>query len=145
MRCPPALSKRCKTKRVTTKPGWFVLVTLGIVKAVGLNPVFYFIMSPWVVVIKSVTFSVYGFVMVALMMFPVFGLAGEVCYKRFRIITFGIALMTVGAILFTVLYGISQEPKNAVYLFNFILLGIFLIIAPSVGIINSSQCFAIWH
>ena len=136
--CSPFLRTRYGKTCATTRAGLFVLVALATVNAVGFSPLFYFITSPFATGYEKGYYAGYGCFVLELLMFPVAGLAGEICCKRFRILLFGAALISIGAVAYSALFGLWQEMRNYSGLFSTLLFTPFLLVVPGVGIFQAN-------
>ena len=137
-RCYSSLRSRYGKTCATTGTGIFVLAALAMVNAVGFSPLFYFITSPFATGYEEGYYAGYGCFAVELLMFPVAGLVGEICCKRFRILVFGAVLISVGAVAYSVIFGLWKEIKNYSGLFSTLLFTPFLLVVPGVGIFQAN-------
>ena len=123
--CTPLLSKRCRTECAFTKAGFYLLIALAIVNGAGFSPFYYTITSPGFFQVVGIFFlSERAFFMLALLMFPVAGIVGEVCCKRFKMLLLGSILIIMGwSMLFPLIvlwtkkvsrrhHGILTTPAN---------------------------------
>ena len=85
--CSPFFSRRYRTTCVTTKFGLFVLFVVGTINVTGIVFMTYFnnILSALTLFYnKELYLMITAFFSFTLLMFPIAGLVGEVCYKKIQ-------------------------------------------------------------
>ena len=122
----------------TTGAGLFVLAALAVVNAVGFSPLFYLITTPFATGYQMGYYAGYGCLVVVLLLFPVAGLVGELCCKRFKILVFGSVSIAIGAVAFSIILGLWRGMKNYSGLFSTLLFTPFLLVVPGVGIFQAN-------
>ena len=118
-----------------------MLVALAVINGVGMGPFLYFITTPFAVV--NETAIVWGscFFAAELLLFPVVGLAGEVCCKRFKLLLLGLVLIAAGAVMYGTIFGIWQRVRNPNDTSYFIILlyAVFLLVVLGVAIFQANS------
>ena len=136
--CSTVISKKYRTVCVTVKAGWFVLIILAILNALGFNSIFYFITTPNAVGNETVFLLSYSFFIMELLMFPAVGLLGEVTCKRFKVLILGAAAIGIGAVVFIIVFIVWQDLSSNNHVFSFLLFGTYLLIIPGIGIFQAN-------
>ena len=139
--CHHSLSKQYKATCITTRAGLFVLYALAITIATGFSFPFYFITTPgYIQTFKAFFLLEQASFILALLMFPLAGLVGEVCCKRFKLLISGLVLIMIGWAIFFSLWVLSVQHPSFYYALFFPV----LLVIPGVGVFQANA-LQLWY
>ena len=93
--CPPSFSRRYKATCITTKSGLFVLFLVAVINATGAYLTFDFNSTLNEIEFDVICLVAHVLISLTFLMYPVVGLVGEVCCKRFKMILIGSILIAI--------------------------------------------------